>query len=57
MKDRIQAMNYWLTTEGSRRKSYEWRVTREAVNGEKMETVAGIRLLDRFNKTHVFLSI
>lgn len=40
VKDRILAMNYWLTFEGSpRRKSYEWCVTRDAVNRKEMGTV------------------
>lgn len=40
VKDQILAMNYWLTFEGSpRRKSYEWCVTRDAVNGKEMGTV------------------
>lgn len=40
VKDWILAMNYWLTFEGSpRRKSYDWCVTRDAVNGKEMGTV------------------
>lgn len=57
VKDRIQAMNYWLTAEGGVEGNRMSDVLPEKqLMGRRWELSRGIRLLDGFNKTHVFLS-